>query len=129
MNSWKHLISNRNALSEKSLTYCVRQGKALDFVLETLERKRFNYMYTTCHHVRDGQLYHSFYRKTIAPISKVEKKFHRKFMEFALASKKVFLCPWRNIRFFLVFLARYIWGFEIHLDTTATHEAVETSPF
>ena len=108
------------------------QAKAL--VLETLARKRFNYMYTTCHHVRDGQIYHSFCRKTIAPISKVKKnnrgiKFHRKFMEFALASKKVLLCPWRNIRFFLVFLAYYIWGFEIHLDTAATtHETVGTSP-
>ena len=76
----------------------VSQAKAL--VLETLARKRFNYMYTTCHHVRDGQIYHSFCRKTIALISKVEKKFHRKFMEFALASKKVLFCPWRNIRFF-----------------------------
>ena len=47
------------------------QAKAL--VLETLARKRFNYMYTTCHHVRDGQIYHSFCRKIIAPISKVKK--------------------------------------------------------
>ena len=106
------------------------QAKAL--VLETLARKRFNYMYTTCHHVRDGQIYHSFCRKIIAPISKVKKnnrgiKFHRKFMEFALASKKVLLCPWRNIRFFLVFLPCYMWEFEIHLDTAATHETVGTS--
>ena len=46
------------ANTKNEFTHCV-------IVLETLARKRFNYMYTTCHHVRDGQIYQVFVEKQL----------------------------------------------------------------
>ena len=114
-------------LIQKMSLPIVSQAKAL--VLETLARKRFNYMYTTCHHVRDGQIYHSFCRKTIAPISKVEKKIPSKIHGICSCFKKGASLSLEKHSFFCSFSWLATYGDLKFIWTLQLFFTVDTSPF